>query len=164
MKTKTASNRTEGLLSLFDMQTSFLGRVLEGVSEADMSNRLNTKANHMAWLAGALVAQRFLMASETGHAVQQTGADLFKDNKGIQDGAKYPAAAEYLQDWEKITPHARKALAEIDDEKLDSEMDMGGMKMTWFDLITFTVYREASIIGQLALWRRLLDYPAMRYD
>src|SRR5687767_1286595 len=65
METKTASTRTLGLLSLFDYHTGFFARVLEGISEENMHNRLNTQANHPAWLAGALVNQRFLMASET---------------------------------------------------------------------------------------------------
>jgi hypothetical protein len=47
---------------------------------------------------------------------------------------------------------------------MDSMFDMGGMKMTYYELISFTIYREASIIGQLALWRRLLGYPALKYD
>jgi len=42
--------------------------------------------------------------------------------------------------------------------------DMGFMKMSYYDMISFTIYREASIIGQIALWRRLLDYPALKYD
>jgi hypothetical protein len=164
MTTKTISTRMEGLLALFDMQTGFLSRALEGIPEQEMYNRLGTKANHMAWLTGALVAQRYMMISETHPEMQQTGADLFKNNKGIDDNAKYPAIAEYLQDWEKVTPLAREALLALDDQKLDSELDMGGMKMTWYDLVMFTIYREASIIGQLALWRRLLNYPALRYD
>jgi hypothetical protein len=164
MKTKPASSRIEGLITLFDMQTTFLERALEGISEADMANRLNTQANHMAWLTGSLVAQRYQMASDIGHKLQQTGGELFKDNKGIQADVKYPTAAEYLEDWKRITPFAQEALITINDQKLDSELDMGGMKMTWYDLISFTIYREASIIGQLALWRRLLGYPALRYD
>jgi len=164
MNTKTASSRMEGLLALFDMQTTFFERALEGVSEEDMYNRLGTKANHMAWLAGSLVAQRYMMISETHPDMQQTGADLFKNNKGIDENAKYPAVAAYLQDWKKVSPHAREAMLAVDDQKLDSEIDMGGMKMTWYELISFTIYREASIIGQLALWRRLLNYPALRYD
>lgn len=129
-----------------------------------MHNRLNTEANHPAWLAGSLVQQRFLMTSETGSGLKQTGEELFKNQQGIQDGVRYPAAAEYLSDWQRITPEAREALLTIDDKKLDSEIDMGGMKMTYYEMICFSIYREASIIGQLALWRRLLGYPAMRYD
>lgn len=164
MSTKTASTRTEGLVALFDLHTRLFERALEGVSDEDMYKRLNTKANHMAWLAGSAVAQRFMMAIDIDPDLKQTGAELFKDNKNIQDDAKYPTIAEYIADWKKVTPAARKALVELDDKKLDSDFYMGGMTMKWFDLVTFTKFREASIIGQLALWRRLLDYPGMKYD
>lgn len=164
MQTQTASTRTQGLLTLFDYQTDFFAKVLDGLSEEDMHNRLNTEANHPAWLAGSLVQQRFMMASETGTGQKQAGEELFKNNKGIQAGVKYPSVEEYVEDWKRITPEAREALVKIDDQKLDSELDMGGMKMTYYEMICFTIYREASIIGQLALWRRLLGHPAMRYD
>jgi hypothetical protein len=164
METKTVSTRTQGFLTLFDMQTTFFARAVEGISEEDSHNRLNTPANHIAWLTGSLIQQRYLMTLETNPGLKQTGDELFKDHKGIQDGVKYPAIAEYLQDWERISPIARQALIDISDEKLDSEIDMGFMKMTYYEMISFTIYREASIIGQLALWRRLLGYPALKYD
>lgn len=164
MEMQTASTRTQALLTLFDYQTGFFARALDGISEEDMHNRLHTQANHPAWLAGSLVQQRFMMTSETGTGLRQTGEELFKNNKGIQNGVQYPAIAEYIGDWERITPEAREALVTIDDRKLDSEMDMGGMKMTYYEMICFSIYREASIIGQLALWRRLLGYPALKYD
>jgi len=164
MDTQTNSNRTKGLLTLFDYQTGFFTKALEGLSEDAMHNRLNTQANHPAWLAGSLVHQRFRMTTETGSGLKQTGEDLFKNHQGIQDNVRYPTIAEYISDWNRITPEARQALVMIDDEKLDSTIDMGGMKMTYYEMICFTIYREASIIGQLALWRRLLGYPAMKYD
>lgn len=164
MATKAKSSRMEGILTMFDLQTGFLARALDGIPEQDMHNRLNTDANHMAWLAGSLVAQRFQIASEIKPGMQQTGAELFSENKGIQKDAKYPGNDDYIKDWNTVSPFAREALAAITDEKLDSEMDMGGMKMTWYDLITFTLYREANMLGQLALWRRLLGYPALKYD
>ncbi len=164
MTTKTASTRTEGLLALFDLHTGFLSRALDGISEQDMYRRLDTKANHMAWLTGALVAQRYMMVSETHPEMKQTNAELFENNKGINENANYPTIDTYLRDWNKVTPFAREALIALDDKKLDSELDMGFMKMTWHDTVSFTIYREASMIGQLALWRRLLDYPAMKYD
>lgn len=164
METKTVSTRTQGFLTLFDMQTTFFARAIEGISEEDSHNRLNTPANHIAWLTGSLIQQRYLMTSETNPGLKQTGDELFKDHQGIQDSVKYPAITEYLQDWQKISPIARKALIDISDEKLDSEIDMGFMKMTYYEMISFTIYREASIIGQLALWRRLLGYPALKYD
>ena len=163
MDIQTASARTQGLLSLFDYQTGFFPKALEGISEADMHNRLNTEANHPAWLAGSLVAQRFMMTAETGTGLRQTGEELFQNNRGIQVDVQYPTITAYLADWQRITPEARQALVTIDDQKLDSEIDMGRMKMTYYEMICFTIYREASIIGQLALWRRLLGYPALQY-
>ena len=129
-----------------------------------MYNRLETNANHMSWLAGALITQRYNMASETDHGLKQTGAELFENYKGIQAGAKYPTIEEYIKDWNRITPFAREALVKIDDRKLDSDFPMEEFKMTYYELICFTIYREASIIGMLALWRRLLGYPALKYD
>ncbi len=160
----TTSTRTIGILTLFDYQTTFFTRALAGLSEADMHNRLNTQANHAAWLTGALVQQRFMMAEEAGTDLKQTGGEFFENNKGIQADATYPSNAAYIADWEKITPEARQALETIDDAKLDSTLDMGGMKMTYYEMICFTIYREASMIGQLALWRRLLGHPALKYD
>lgn len=164
MNIQTTSTRTQALLTLFDWQTDFFKKAIDGISEDDMHNRLQTQANHPAWLIGSLVYQRFQMAAEMKHDVKQTRADLFEGHKGIQEGEGYPSVAEYINDWDKITPIAREALVKIDDEKLDSLFDMGGMKMPYYELICFTIYREASIIGQLALWRRLLGYPAIKYD
>jgi hypothetical protein len=161
---QTHSTRTQALLTLFDYQTGFFSKALDGISEDDMHNRLQTQANHPAWLAGSLVNQRFQMASEMKHDLKQTRADLFEGHKGIQEGERYPSIEEYISDWNKITPIAREALVLIDDQKLDSIMDMGEWKMSYYEMICFTIYREASIIGQVALWRRLLGYPALKYD
>lgn len=164
MKTETASTRTHGFLTLFDYHTGFFARALDGISKEDMHNRLKTQANHPAWIAGALINQRLMMTTETGTGQKQTGEELFKNYKGIQEGATYPANDEYNSDWNRITPEARQALIKMDDKKLDSPFEMEGMKMSYYELISFTIYREASMIGQLALWRRLLGYPALKYD
>jgi hypothetical protein len=40
---------------------------------------------------------------------------------------------------------------------------MEGMTMSLYDLIVFITYRESSLIGQVALWRRLLGHKGMNY-
>ena len=154
----------QGLLALYDMQTTFFKKVIDGISDEDAHNRLKTKANHIAWLAGTLVEQRFHIARDFGSDLKQSGDELFKNNQGIKDNVMYPALAQYKSDWEIVSPISREAFVKVTDEKLDSIIDMGGMKMPFYDLIAFTVYREANCIGQIALWRRLLGYEAMKYD
>ena len=164
MVPKTNSNRIFSLVVLYDMHTTFFFSALDGISDNDAHNRLNTKANHIAWLTGSLVQQRHEIATSLGADRKQAAHELFRDNKGIQDNVTYPSLAEFKKDWESITPVLKEALVNVSDEKLDELFEMmPEMRMTHFDLITFILYREANIIGQIALWRRLLGYEAMKY-
>jgi hypothetical protein len=163
METKTTSNRMSSLLVLYDMQTKFFSNALEAITDKDAHNRLNTKANHVAWLTGSNVQQRYEMAKHLGIDSTQATNEFFKDNKGIQDSITYPPLAEFKKDWDNISPVLRDALVNVSDEKLDSTLDLQGHVMSIFDLIAFVIYREANIIGQIALWRRLLGYEAMKY-
>jgi hypothetical protein len=163
METKTTSTRMYSLVVLYDMHTTFFKNVLDGISDEDAHKRLNTEANHVAWLTGSLVQQRYDIAKALGIDRQQAAHELFKDNKGIQDNITYPSLTGFKKDWETITPLLRDAFLNVTDEKLDSPFEMPGMSMSHFDLITFCTYREANVIGQIALWRRLLGYEAMKY-
>ena len=68
---------------------------------------------------------------------------------------------EYAQSKEK----PRWLKQNVSQEKLDTIFEMPGedFKMPYFDLYAFTMYREANCIGQIALYRRLLGYEAMKY-
>jgi len=168
MKEKPVSSRMYSLLVLFDMHTDFFKKAIDGISKEDSQNRLNTKANHMAWLTGSFVQDRVEMANLIGGGdLKQAADELFKNHQGIKDGADYPALADFKADFDKATPALRDAYMKVTDEKLDSIFEMPGMpemKMPYFDLIAFTIYREANMIGQLILWRRLLGYEGIRYD
>lgn len=165
MKIKPTSSRMFSLLVLYDMQTLFFERALEKISDEDAHKRLDTKANHIAWLAGSLVQQRYEIANLLGYTEKQQAESLFKDGKGIQDNVQYPPLSQFLQDWNKISPIVQELLSKVTDEKLDEKFEMmPGMVMSHYELITFVIYREANCIGQIALWRRLLGYDALRYD
>jgi len=151
------------IVSLLNMQTDFFSKVLDGISDEDAHKRLDTKANHIAWLAGSLVHQRFEIANMLGVDQKQSAEELFKNNKGIQDDITYPSLDSYKEDWKIITPLLRDAFINVTDEKLNSMLEMPQMSFPVFDMIAFSTYREANIIGQIALWRRLLGYEAMKY-
>ncbi|MBA2249200.1 MAG: DinB family protein [Chitinophagaceae bacterium] len=164
METKPVSNRMYSLIVLYDMHTNFLAKALDGITEKDAQNRLNTKANHIAWLTGSLVQQRFEIAKNLGVEHTQAANELFKDNKGIQDNVSYPSLADFKKDWDIISPQLREAFVTVTDERLDRKFEMmPGYIIPFFDLLTFMIYREANIIGQIALWRRLLGYEGMKY-
>ncbi|POY37938.1 hypothetical protein C3K47_05290 [Solitalea longa] len=169
METLTVKDsRMYALITLHDMHTKFYHSVLVDISEEDAQNRLGTKANHVAWLAGSLVNERYELAKLFDPAsvekIRKTASyELFKDHKGIQENTAYPALADYKNDWDAISPVLKSLLENISTEKLDSLFEMPEMSMPYYDLITFMTHRESYCIGQIALWRRLLGYEAMKY-
>lgn len=162
MEIKPQSKRLYAFLILFDMQTTFFKSVLDGISDEDAKKRLETKANHIAWLAGSLVQQRFELAGLLGSTEKSAADDLFKKNQGIQE-VPYPSLDVYKKDWEKISPILRDLLLNASEEQLDKILEFPGMSFSLFEMISFNIYREANMIGQIALWRRLLNYDAMKY-
>ena len=66
MEVKTTSIRKHGLLVLFDLHTNFYHSAIAGITDGDAANRLTTKANHVAWLAGSLVEERYELAKIFG--------------------------------------------------------------------------------------------------
>jgi len=163
MKAQSSSSKLSGILVLYEMQTDFLLRALEGIEEKDAQTRLNTKANHISWITGSVISGRYFLAKSFGINEKSSTGELFKDNQGIIDDANYPTLAEFKADWEKISPLLYDALINASEEKLNEQIEMPGMEMTLFDMLSFTSYREANCIGQIALWRRLLGYPGMSY-
>jgi len=163
MKAQPNSSKLYGIMVLYEMQTDFLLRALDGIDEKDAQTRLNTKANHIAWIVGSVISGRYFLAKSFGINVISSTGELFRDNHGIIDDADYPTLAEFKADWERISPLLYDALLNASEEKLSENIEMPGMEMTLFDMISFTSYREANCIGQIALWRRLLGYPGMSY-
>lgn len=157
----------EAFLSLYDYHTKMFYNVLDGISDADAQQRLNTKANHMAWIAGSLVQERYALAALTSDSqLRQTSDDLFKEHQGIKDGVTYPSLDEYRKDWEQISPALRDIIAGYTEEQLEGPdpYEMPGGNYSLFDAITFCLDRESYCIGQLGLWRRLLNYEPMKYE
>jgi hypothetical protein len=140
--------------------------VIEGISDKDAQDRLNTKANHVAWITGSLVHERYELANAAGIELKQTSNEIFAGHKAIQDNIIYPSLAEFRGDWERITPVLRRALLQLSSDELNSvdPYGMPGDDLTFFDAITFLIDRESYCIGQVGLYRRLLGYEAMKYQ
>lgn len=167
MEPKTVKKAAmETFLGLYDYHTTTFGNVLDSISDADAQQRLNTKANHMAWIAGSLVQERYELARLTGKSdLRQTSHDLFSEHKGIQEGVAYPSLEEYRKDWQAISPVLRAIFAGLSEEQLEGPdpFEMPGGEYTLFDTIIFCTDRESYCFGQLGLWRRLLGYEPMKY-
>ena len=80
MEQHTINERTvDTLVFLYDWHTRLFPNVIDGISDKDAQDRLNTKANHVAWIAGSLVHARFEMANVLGVDLKQRSHELFQD-------------------------------------------------------------------------------------
>lgn len=165
METKPVSDRMYGFLVLYDMHTKFYHSVLEGIKDEDATKRLDTKANHIAWLAGSLLQERFELANLLGLELKAGADELFKHHQGIKDDVKYPTLSTYEDQWNTISPILREKLVNVTDGQLDEVINFPVEQMSFplFEMVSFNTYREANCIGQIALWRRLLGYEGMKY-
>ena len=162
--TTVKDQRMFSLIVLYDMHTRYFRSALDGIRDEDAHKRLDTKANHVAWLTGSLVQQRYDIANKLGVAGQQAANDLFKENQGIKDNVTYPSLDQFRKDWDAISPKLREAFCNVTTGQLNAKFEMmPGYQMSNYELITFMIYREANCIGQIALWRRLLGYEGMKY-
>jgi hypothetical protein len=168
METQTNKKATqEMILGLYDYHTRLFNNVLVDITDTDAQQRLNTPANHMAWLAGSLVQGRYSLAQLIGGSkLVQTSNDLFKDFQGIKDDVTYPSLDEFRKDWAQISQELRDIIAGMNEEQMEAPdpYKMPGGDYTVLDTLVFCGDREAYCIGQLGLWRRLLGYQAMKYD
>src|SRR5436190_13976687 len=96
---KLKDNRLIAIFDLYDLQTDFFRRAIDGISDEDAHKRLDTKANHIAWIAGSTVESRFEGARNVGVDIQSQSHELFKNHQGIQEGVTYPSLKQYLADW-----------------------------------------------------------------
>lgn len=173
METKTAKkNLMEIIISLYDYHTKLFLNSLADISDKDAQNRLGTKANHIAWIAGSVIYQRQILANALGINIKQTSENLFKaddkgeGHKGIQENVKYPSLEEYKNDWNKISSALKDGLMNASEDQLNGPdpYEMPGGNYTFFDTFTFCVDRESYCIGQIGLYRRLLGYDAMKWE
>ncbi|MEP6596312.1 MAG: DinB family protein [Ginsengibacter sp.] len=167
METTTSKKASiEVLVNLHNWHTKLFNNVLVNISDKDAQNRLGTKANHIAWIAGSLVYGRYELGKLLGLDLEQTSQELFKDYKGIQDNITYPSLDEYRKDWEIISPLLANALLNVSEEQLNGPdpFNMPGGPFTFSDTLTACADRESYCIGQIGLWRRLLGYEAMKYE
>ena len=166
MKTSTEiKTSVDVIISLYDLHTQLYLNVIDGISEKDATDRLNTKANHIAWIAGSLVFERYELARLLGIELKPSSGELFRDHKGIQDNVTYPSLNEYKKDWEKISGPLKNVILNLSEEQLEGPdpYEMPGEDFTLANSLIFLAHRESYCIGQIGLYRRLMGYEAMKY-
>lgn len=148
-----------------NLQTQLYKNTLAGLKDDDVVKQFAPNTNHVAWLAGHLVSTRYMLANVLGINDSEPFPDIFAGGKGMQAGTKYPQASEMSRGWDEITEKIIGKLKTLSENEIKADAPQPvptGKSVGAF--INFITHHEAYTIGQLGLLRRLLGYPAMKYN
>ena len=165
MEANAKKTALQFFISVFDFHTAQYHNALESIPGKETHNRLNSKANHIAYIAGRMIYERHELAKGININVDLTTTKEFQDFKGIQDNVTYPSLEEYKKDWDTISASLKEGLQKLTEEQLNGAdpFNMPGGNYTLFDSIVFSIDHESYFLGQLGLYRRLLGIAATKF-
>lgn len=164
---KPKSTKLEVIIPAYRMHTQTFLSVLAGISETDAKKRIDGRTNHIIWMAGNFVNVRYAIAHILGLDEADPYNDLFYMGKTLDEQFQYPSLTDVITSFHKISPMVYQSLLEVNDEQL-SELFPIGMNIPFvtedkLNFIGMCISRQDYLSGQMALMRRILDYPSMSY-
>lgn len=162
------SQKLTVIIPAYRMHTQSFIQVLDGISEQDALKRVDGRTNHLIWMVGNYVNMRYGMAHVLGLPDLDPYHDLFFMGKSLDENYEYPSLKELLDNFHLISPKVYARLLTVTDEELTELFPMGmGIPFIHEDKLNFIgmcIGRADYLCGQMALMRRILDYPSMQYD
>jgi len=162
------SSKLEIIIPAYRMHSQIFLNALDGVSEEDAMKRIDGQTNHIIWMAGNFVNVRYAMAHVLGLEDNDPYHDLFFMGKTLDESYQYPSMKELKENFKSISPKVYAALLQVDDIQLAEifkiNMNISFIEENKLNFIGMCIGREDYLAGQIALMRRLLNYPGMKYD
>jgi len=148
------------ITGLFQMQTAFFNKSIDGITLDDATKRINENINHIAWLTGHVISCRYMLCGMLGLQVSEPYPELFGNLKAIQDDKTYPSLLEMATVLPEITDQLITKLNSMTEE--DFQKDAFGGKL--IDIVLFFTYHEAYHIGQIGILRKAFGYDAIKHN
>jgi hypothetical protein len=165
---KPKSLKLEIIIPAYRMHSQIFLNALDGVSEEDALKRIDGQTNHIVWMAGNFVNVRYAMAHVLGLQENDPYHELFFMGKTLDESYHYPSVLELKENFKSISPKVYAALLQVDDTQLAElfkiNMNIPCIEEDKLNFIGMCIGREDYLAGQIALMRRLLHYPGMKYD
>ena len=151
--------------SLLRLNTRLLLNCLEGLSDDQASVRVLPPTNSVAFLVAHLIDARHKLLAVLGGAAENPLTELFADARSIDDVPSLPSLVELCEAWQAVASALASRLAELSAEEIDAPAPQRypGDDPSVLGALAFLVQHDSYHIGQLALLRRALGLPAMRY-
>lgn len=158
-------NGTGPLLELLALNTTLLRNALDGMSEQDAVRRVEG-ANPAGFLAAHVVDARYFLADLLHAPLPNPLTAVLGTAQSADDVTDLPTPGTILRAWDVISPHLARVIAGAEADQLarPSPQAFPVTDPSLLAGIAFLMQHESYHIGQIALLRRQLGYPAMSYQ
>ena len=157
--------RLAPLASALRMNTRLFRNCLDGLSDEQARSRISERTNSIAFIAAHLVESRHFLASQLGAKVASPFGTVFAEAKSIDDVSELPSLQVIRAGWDAISDELERRLESADAATLEAHspvrfpLDDGSRLGT----VAFLMQHDSYHVGQLALLRKHVGYPAMKY-
>ncbi len=166
MQTAVKSPVACALVAQFDLHTRLFNNVLDGLSDLEANSRPGSNTNNIKWLAGHLTSMRFGLKDVAGLSATDPYATLFGHGHSLQENVDYPSIDRIRELWNDVSDRISAGLSRMSEEVLNGPAPMRFPigDDTFEGMLAFLMHHEAYHIGQMALLRKLLGRPPLKYD
>lgn len=157
--------RVQPQLRALELNTRLLRNCLAGVDDDLARRRPNEHTNNLTFLALHLIDARYYLERYLGGQAESPFKEQLDPIRSIDELESYPLITDIMAGWEETEallvvrleaiPSAELDAASTATFPVDDSTRLGGL--------TFLVQHESYHIGQMAILRRILGLPAMRY-
>lgn len=162
------SSKLEIIIPAYRMHSQQFFNALDGVTEEMAKERNGGKTNHILWMVGNFVNERYWIANILGIEDQDPHEKLFKEGKALDENLNYPSLAELKKNFEDISPKVYQKLLEVSDENLKKEykmgMDVPFVEENVLNTLGMCIGREDYLLGQIGLMRKLVGLKGVSYE
>jgi uncharacterized damage-inducible protein DinB len=157
--------RISALTSILRLNTKLFRNCLDGITDDQAATRPSSTTNSTAFVAAHVADARFYLLTVLGAQQPNPLATYLAGAKSIDDVKEWPSLDVIQRAWTDASHALRDRLDVMTPAELDAPVTTHFplADQTVIGALTFLVQHDTYHIGQLALLRRHVGLPAMRY-
>jgi uncharacterized damage-inducible protein DinB len=157
--------RLAPLASALRMNTRLFRSCLDGLNDEQARSRISERTNSVSFIAAHLVESRHFLASQLGEKAPSPFGAVFAEAKSIDDVSELPSLAAILEGWNAISEELERRLERAEASALDAHSPIRFPidDTSRLGTVAFLMQHDSYHVGQLALLRKHVGFPAMKY-
>ena len=159
------NSRVRPFRNTLRLNTGLMLNCLEGMSDAQANVRVLPSLNSVAFLLAHMTDARHTLLDVLGGSAANPIAPLLANVRGIDDGPTLPHIDVLADAWMRIYHTLNARMASLPPEVVDARAPQPypGGDASVLGALAFLTQHDSYHLGQVALLRKALGLPVMRY-